>query len=249
MHRSHRASLAIPLVFLAACGTSAPATSSPGPPRPTSAATTVPVASTTSGGTPAPVTPTAIPRPSGTLAWPSEFLVEMRGRYFASPPFVIPMSIEIAEEGWYAGHLNPVFIDLQRYDGVELGGLPSRMIGFGRPENVRGGDGEVDVAGLTPGAAIDHITDRASITSGNRAPVALLGLAGERVDLHSDLTNNPVFGTADGDFGIQPELDARLAVLPLDGGLLMVAVLAPGNDLDAAWDQAQAILQTARLEG
>ena len=64
----------------------------------------------------------------------------------------------------------------------------------------------------------------------------------------SDLVNNPIFGTADGDFGIQPELDARLAVLPLDDGLLMVAVLAAADDLDAAWQQAQAILGTARLE-
>jgi hypothetical protein len=122
------------------------------------------------------------------------------------------------------------------------------MIGFGWPEHVRGGDGEVGVAGLTPGAAIDQMTARASITSGNRGPVELLGLAGERIDLHSDLVNNPIFGTADGDFGIQPELDARLAVLPLDDGLLMVAVLAAADDLDAAWQQAQAILGTARLE-
>jgi hypothetical protein len=172
----------------------------------------------------------------------------MHGRYVTSPPFVIPMTLEIAEGGWYAGHRNPVFIDLQRYDGVELGGLPSRMIGFGWPEHVRGGDGEVGVAGLTPGAAIDQMTARASITSGNRGPVELLGLAGERIDLHSDLVNNPIFGTADGDFGIQPELDARLAVLPLDDGLLMVAVLAAADDLDAAWQQAQAILGTARLE-
>ena len=171
----------------------------------------------------------------------------MRGRYFTSPPFVIPMTVELTEAGWHAGHLNPVFIDLQRYDGVDLGGLPSRMLGFGWPENVRG-DRPLDVAGLTPAAAVDSITARGSIKSSNRASIELFGLEGERIDLHSDLTNNPIFGTADGDFGIQPELDCRLSVLPLDDGLLMVAVLAPAADLEAAWEQALPILEAATLD-
>ena len=81
------------------------------------------------------------------------------GTYFTSPPFVIPLTVEISEAGWYAGHLNPVFIDLQRYDGVEVGGIPSRMLAFGWPENVRGNDGPVPVAGLTPETALDLLAD------------------------------------------------------------------------------------------
>ena len=169
------------------------------------------------------------------------------GTYFTSPPFVIPMTVTIVEAGWYAGHLNPVFIDLQRYDGVAIGGLPTRVLGFGWPENVRAADGPVPVGGLTPKMAIDRIVERSSIEAGERADVELFGLEGQRIDLHSDLTNNPVFGTADGDFGIQPELDARLAVLPFNDGLLMAVVLAPADDLEDAWDQSLPILESVNL--
>ena len=69
------------------------------------------------------------------------------------------------------------------------------------------------VAGLTPEAAVDLMIERGSVKAGERAAVELFGLAGERIDLHSDLGNNPIFGTADGDFGLGPELDARLVAL------------------------------------
>jgi hypothetical protein len=169
------------------------------------------------------------------------------GTYFSSPPFVVPLTIEISEAGWYAGHLNPVFIDLQRYDGVEVGGFPTRMLAFGWPENVRANDGAVPVASLTPASAVDLLTDRGSVKPGERAEVELFGLAGERIDLHSDLANNPIFGTADGDFGLGPELDVRLVALPLNDGLLMVGVLAPTDDLEAAWEQALPMLETVEI--
>ena len=151
------------------------------------------------------------------------------------------------QPGWYAGHINAVFIDLQRFDGVAVGSFPTRMLAFGRPENVRGEDGAVPVIGLTPAAAIDLMAARGSVKPGERAAVELFGLQGERIDLHSDLGNNPIFGTADGDFGLGPELDVRLAALPFDDGLLIVGVLAAADDLDAAWEQALAILETVEL--
>ena len=144
MQRSLMAALGATVVILAACGT---ATSSTPPAEPT-VGTSLPAtappgapAVTTPPATPAtPATPaaTAVPRPAGTLAWPTGFAVEMaNATYFTSPPFVVPLTITIAEPGWHAGHLNAVFIDLQRYDGVEVGGLPTRMLAFGWPENVR----------------------------------------------------------------------------------------------------------------
>ena len=247
MQRSLAAVVGAAILVLTACGTA----TSP-PPSATTAPGSAPPA--TAPATAAPITaaptadPTAVPRPSGTLAWPTEFAVEMTpGTYFTSPPFVLPMTVALTEAGWYAGHLNPVFIDLQRFDGVEVGSFPTRMLAFGRPENVRGNEGAVPVAGLTPAAALDLMSERGSVDAGERADIELFGLQGERIDLHSDLGNNPIFGTANGDFGLGPELDARLVALPLDGGLLIVATLAPADDLDDAWEQALPILDTVEL--
>ena len=151
MQRSLTAVLGAAVVILAACGT---ATSSTPPTEPTGGtsfpATASPGAAAATSP-PATAAATAVPRPAGTLAWPTGFAVEMaNATYFTSPPFVVPLTITIAEPGWHAGHLNPVFIDLQRYDGVEVGGLPTRMLAFGWPENIRDADGGVPVAGLTP---------------------------------------------------------------------------------------------------
>ena len=241
------------LVTVAACGTSTASTPAAIPTPSAGIATAGPAASpaaTAASTSPPSPAATAVPRPAGALGWPTGFAVEMAdGTYVTAPPFVIPMTVTISEPGWHAGHLNPVFIDLQRYDGVEVGGLPTLLLGFGWPENVRGADGAVRVAGLTPEIAIDRIIERSSIEARERTEVELFGLRGERIDLHSDLTNNPIFGTADGDFGIQPELDARLSVLPRDDGLLMVAVLAPAPDLEAAWQRALLILETVEIVG
>ena len=247
MQRTLAAAFVAATLLLAACGPSA----TPTPGATSSGATTVPseapaTAPPATGS--ASVGPTTVAPPAGTLPWPGTFAVEMTpGTYFTTPPFVIPMTVPMSEAGWYAGHINPTFIDLQRFDGVEVGSFPNRMIGFGWPENVRDSSGPVPAAGLTPAAAIDILTGRGSLKSGERAAVELLGLQGERIDLHSDLGNNPIFGTSDGDFGLGPELDMRLAVLPLGDGLLMVATLATADDLDDAWEQALAILGEVEL--
>ncbi len=247
MQRNLTAAMVTAALVLAACGGS---TTTPVPTT-ASGATNVPVTTPASAApTAAPATagPTVAPRPSGSLAWPTEFAVEMTpGTYFTSPPFVVPMTLTIDEPGWYAGHLNAVFIDLQRFDGLAVGSFPTRMLAFGRPENVRGADGAVPVAGLTPTAALDLMASRGSVKPGERAAVELFGLEGERIDLHSDLGNNPIFGTANGDFGLGPELGVRLAVLPFEDGLLIVGILAAADDVDAAWGQALAILGTVEL--
>lgn len=96
-------------------------------------------------------------------AWPTgvdELAIE---RYTISPPFAVPLTLAIDEHGWYAGHKNPVFTDIQRYDGVPIGGLPTRMLGFAIPESIRGNDGAVAVEGLTPDEALDLLAGRASL--------------------------------------------------------------------------------------
>ena len=78
------------------------------------------------------------------------FAVEMApGTYLAAPPFVLAMTVTFSAPGWYAGHLDATFIDVQRFDGVEVGGFPTRMLGFGWPSTIRGADGAVPVAGLS----------------------------------------------------------------------------------------------------
>jgi hypothetical protein len=196
-------------------------------------------------------TPTIAPviatPPPGTTAWPTRFDVEMHGTYWSAPPVRIPFGITVDEAGWYSGHLHDTFVDLQRFDGITPHQFPNRMLGFGDPDHVRGGGGDVDVAGLTPDAAFDILAGRASLKTGNRATQALFGLHGARLDLHSVTSSNPLFGNGSDNFGLGPELDIRLVLLPRDGRLLVVAVLAAPGDLDGAWDQALPILETVRL--
>lgn len=169
--------------------------------------------------------------------------------YWSSPPFAIPFTITVDEAGWFSGHLNSEFIDLQRFDGMAQHQFPNRMLAFGDPEHIRGNDGEVDDEGLAPDAALDLLAARSSLTTSTRATVELFGLTGARLDIHSATGNNPIFGGAAGNFGLGPELDIRLILLPLDGGLLVVLVSAKTADLDAAWEQALPLLETVELAG
>lgn len=171
----------------------------------------------------------------------------MAGTYWTSPPFQIPFAITVEEPGWFSGHLHNDFLDLQRFDGITPHQFPNRMLGFADPDTIRGGDGAVDVGGLTPDAAFDLLATRASLVIGNRADVELFGLAGSRLDIHSGTGNNPVFGSEGGNFGLGPELDVRLVLLPRNGRFFVVLVLAVPGDLDDAWDQALPILETVRL--
>ena len=222
--------------------------------RPTPSAVT---ASPTEGvaGTPPPTAvPTAAPTagavgslPPGMLGWPTTFDVAFSGTYWSSPPFRIPFAITVDDPGWFSGHVHEEFVDLQRFDGITPHQFPNRLLGFGDPDHVRGGDGDVDVAGLTPDAALDLLAARASLTTSNRTPQALLGLDGARIDLHSGTNSNPLFGNGTDNFGLGPQLDIRLVLLPHAERLLVVAVLAAPGDLDGAWRQALPLLGKVKL--
>jgi hypothetical protein len=229
------------------CAPSAAPTAAPTVAAPSAAPT---IAAT---GAPSPTPrPTATPAPTlppGVSAWPKAFDIEMSGTFWGRPPFRIPFTITVEEPGWYSGHLHAEFIDLQRFDGMTQHQFPNRMLGFGDPEHIRGNDGDVADTGLTPDAALDLLAARASLTTSNRAAVELLGRTGARLDIHSATGNNPIFGGAAGNFGLGPELDIRLVLLPLDGGLLVVLVSASTADLGAAWEQALPLLETVELGG
>jgi hypothetical protein len=171
------------------------------------------------------------------------------GRYFSSPPFDLPFTFEIADSGWQMGHLHGEFFDLFRFDDGPSPADPTRSIAFALPEHVRGIDGDVSVAGLTPEGALDKLLGRASLRTGARVPVRLFGVDGARLDLHSTVGNNPVFGGPAGDFGLWPHLDVRLVALGDPDDLLLVLVLAPADELEAAWTDALEILETVVLFG
>jgi hypothetical protein len=220
----------------ASTATTGSATAAPATGAPSLATSPTPVAS-------APAT--LAPRPAGALAWPTTFDVEFEpGTYFSSPPFAIPFTIVVDAPGWYSGHLNEQFFDLLRFDGVAHTGLPTRMVAFGVPGHFRGSAGDVPIDGLTAETAADLIEDASYRTTSGRQAIEVVGLDGVVLDIHSELDNTPIFGGATGNFGLSPERDARMAILQRDDGFLIVAVLAEADDLDAAWEQAQGLLET-----
>lgn len=205
-----------------------------------------------SAGTPSAEAPSPQPTASAALAtprvqpWPPTFDIELRGTYAVDPPFRIPFTITIDDGGWFSGHLHDTFIDLQRFDGITPHQFPNRMLGFADPDHVRGGT-DVDVSGLTPDAAADLLAGRASLMTSNRVGQRLFGLGGVRIDVHSATNSNPLFGNGADHFGLGPQLDVRMVVLPRDLRLFVVCVLAAPGDLDAAWEQALPILETVGL--
>ena len=228
-------------ILLAACA-----------PTPTDAPTVT--AQATASPTPPTTAPaTTSPRPSlpaGALALPTQFAVELEpATYFSSPPFELGFTFEVDDRGWVAGHLNDEFFDLQLYEGEPaVGVLPMRMVGFGHPAHFRSATGDLAASEPTPREAVDLLAARDDLEAGNVRDMDLAGRPSARVDLHSDRINNPLFGGDDGNFGLGPDLDVRLAVVPLQDGPLVIVVLAPPTELDDAWTETRTILESVDLE-
>jgi len=198
-----------------------------------------------SGSAPSP--PAASPVASGLLTIPSTFGIELQpGRYSSSPPFDRAFTFEVAEAGWETGHLNGEFFDIIRFDGLPRGGLPARSLAWATPTTIHGPT-DAPAAGLSPAAAIAALAGRAGVVPANQVDQQLFGLAGARVDLHAEANNTPLFSGPGGTFGLGIDRDVRLAAVAVDDALLLVLVLATPDDLDAAWAQALAILETVEL--
>jgi len=212
-----------------------------GSPGPTIAGTAPAIA------TPA-ASPSAAPRPSGTLAWPSAFGVDLApGTYFSAPPFEVPFTLAVGETGWQTGHLHAEFFDLIRFDGLPETDLPAVLFGFAVPTMVRGAGGNEPAAGMTPDAAIDGLATRADVAATNRTTVDLFGRVGARVDLHADVDNTQLFGGGARNFGLGPERNLRIAAVAFDDGLLLVLVMAPPGEVEEAWNRVQPILASIVL--
>ena len=168
------------------------------------------------------------------------------GRYDSQPPFNIPFTFEAPAGGWESMHLHGEFFDLGRFATEERQTAPARWIAFGDPEHVRGSE-DVPDTDLTPAEAAALLAGRDDLTAGDAVPFSLDGREGVRLDLHAAEQNTPIFGGAEGDFGLEPSVDVRLGFVPVDEGLLVVFVAAPADELDAAWGEAQPVLESVDL--
>jgi hypothetical protein len=197
--------------------------------------------------------PVATPRPTqspspapSALAFPRTNGEVVAGRYASDPPFDVPFTFEVPADGWESMHLHGEFFDIGRFATEERQTAPVRWIAFGHPDHIRG-DEDVPAAGLTPEAAATLLSARGDLTASETVPYTLAGRDGVRLDLHAPEANTPIFGGPDGDFNLEPSIDIRLGIVPLDEDLLLVFVGAPPGELDAAWDEALPILVSVDL--
>ena len=195
--------------------------------------------------TPAPTTQSPSPAPSA-LAFPRTNGEVVAGRYASDPPFDVPFTFDVPADGWESMHLHGEFIDIGRFATEERQTAPIRWIAFGHPAYIRG-DEDVPAAGLTPEAAATLLSARDDLTASESVPYTFAGRDGVRLDLHALEANTPIFGGPDGAFNLEPSIDIRLGIVPLDDDLLLVFVGAPPGELDAAWDEALPILESVEL--
>jgi hypothetical protein len=121
------------------------------------------------------------------------------------------------------------------------------MLAFAHPDTIQGAT-SIPTRDLTPEAAIAALGARDDLVTANVAELELFGRRSARVDVHAPVGNTAVFAGEDGTYRQSADVDARLVSVPIDEDLLLVLVLAPPDDLEAAWDQALAILRTVELD-
>ena len=190
--------------------------------------------------------PRLIAEPSASpLAFPRTTAEVVAGRYASDPPFDVPFTFDVPAGGWESMHLNGEFFDIGRFATAERQTAPIRWIAFGHPAHPR----RRGRAGCRthPEAAATLLSSREDLTAGEAVSFSLAGRDGVRLDLHAPEANTPIFGGPDGAFNLEPSIDIRLGIVPLDDDLLLVFVGAPPGELDAAWDEARPILETVEL--
>jgi hypothetical protein len=191
--------------------------------------------------------PTQSPSPApAALAFPPTTGEVVAGRYASDPPFDVSFTFEVPAGGWESMHVHGEFIDIGRFATEERQTAPIRWIAFGHPTYIRG-DEDTPAAGLTPEAAATLLSARDDLTASAAVPYTFAGRDGVRLDLHAPEANTAIFGGPDGAFNLEPSIDIRLGIVPLEEDLLVVFVGAPPGELDAAWDEALPILESADL--
>jgi hypothetical protein len=196
------------------------------------------------------------PRATGTpgatldgLPFPTgDAVIVPPGRYASQPPFAVPFTFEVSGADWRTWHLIPEFLDIAKYDPSVEFFLPSRWLAFAQPGVVYGPSGE-HVATGEPDEVVAAWAARDDLVTSETEPFELGGLAGVRVDLHAAAAHTAIFGGDRGDLGMQPELDARVGIVPYGKGVLLVLSLAPAAELDDAWVEAAPIVASVSLPG
>lgn len=234
--------VAVLVVGCSPAATSTPAGTSPSTPPATSA---VPSAGSSPRASSPPSSGVAGSAEPRLLAFPdrSEARLEL-GRYRSQPPFDVPFTFDVPDEGWETGHLHGEFFDLLRDIGPDR--VPGEWLAFAHPVYLGEAPG-TPATGLSPDDAIALLADRSDLAASEPASFSLDGRTGRRLDLHATAPDSKVFGGADGAFGMSSDLDLRLGAVGLGDDLLLVLVLAPPARLDEAWQHVQPILDSVDL--
>ena len=145
-----------------------------------------------------------------------------------------------------SAHVHDDFFDVIRLDGPDPV-VPTRWVAFGFPLNIHGPDGSQPAASLTPGEAIDLMSDVANIDASAASPFTFAGRDGVRADLRTDTPMTQIFGGEDGDLALDPTFDVRIGAVEHEPGLLLVMCFGSPGELDAACADSQPIIDSVEL--
>jgi hypothetical protein len=176
------------------------------------------------------------------LSFPPVSAVELAvGRYSSQPPFDVAFSFRIPVAGWGTAHHHGEFFDVMQ--PAELGVPPTRWIAWARPAVIHGAT-EVDAAGMSPAELYAAYQARAEIELGAAQPYVLDGLAGLMFDMSTADGGVEILGGPAGDLQLDPAYEARVIVVSVDDAPLLVMVLAPRGELEAAWNDSRGIVDS-----
>jgi hypothetical protein len=158
------------------------------------------------------------------------------GRY-RFDAFQPPLTFAVGE-GWVGGHTLAEYFDV--FYGDEL------VIGFARPGFVRGAEGNVDVAELTPRTMLETIEGNA-VRAGPITPTELRGLPAFEMSFQV-AARTVVFGGPEGELRIEPRWEQRAIALDVDGELVLVLVQWTADAMLSDRSAADDVLRTIRFD-
>ena len=241
--------LAIALVaFVTTACAAAPAAPSPTLGRaaspsasPAAPVTLRPTLAVTLGPTTAPTTaPTA-------MEFPIVSDIELEpGRYSSSPPFDLAFTFEVpADEGWHSAHLHGEFLDIIRFDDTGSR-VPHRWLAWAHPTTIHGAS-SAPAAGLDAAQMLDRLASNTDLEATSQAPFRFAGLEGVQIDVTPLIASVELFGGPAGDFVLQSDHVARVSAVTVGDEPLLVMLMAPPGELNAAWTETAPILDSVEL--